>query len=218
MKKFSNEFRVGVLIVLCIVGLVFITIKTGKFHFKNKGYNIFVVFDDISGLELKAPVMLNGFEVGKVEEIIPVYQNKDDSDSTHIFLKLWINNQAKIRSNARVSIKTLGLMGEKYIQIASYKGKDFIADNSTLYGEGMVDMDQLMREALNISKKIEELISEVKSLTGSINDTVDNNQNAINNIIKNLEYTSKNFEEFSADLKIHPWKLLHKTKDQKPKN
>ena len=46
---------------------------------------------------------------------------------------------------------------------------------------------------------------------------VDENMPSINNIIASLEKTSSNFEELSADLKRHPWKLLFKTKEKREK-
>jgi len=205
MKKYSNEFKVGIFIILCVAGLLYLTFSTGKVGIKKGGYNIFVVFDEIAGLEKKAPVMLNGLEVGKVEEIKPSY----DSDSTHIILKLWLSDEAKIRENPAVSIKTLGLMGEKYIQISSSKGANFIQPESTLEGKPYMDLDTITEQAEGIS-------NEIKKLAASLNFTLENNQDEISRIIANLEATSKNFEEFSQDIKWHPWKLIFKTKEKKP--
>jgi phospholipid/cholesterol/gamma-HCH transport system substrate-binding protein len=190
MKKYANEFKVGLFIIICILGLAYLTFSTGKVNFKKQGYNIYVVFNELAGLDKKAPVMLNGLEVGKVEDISVNY----DNEKTEITLKLWIDEQAKIRQNPIVSIKTLGLMGEKYIQIASTDGSGFIAPQTVLKGESYVDLDAMMKQVQGL---------------------VDENKGNITQIVKNLEATSKNFEEFSADLKKHPWKLLFKTKEKK---
>ena len=69
MKKYGNEFKVGITIMLAIAGLVDLTIWAGDYHLKSEGYRITVRFDDIAGLEKNAPVMLRGYEVGRVEEM-----------------------------------------------------------------------------------------------------------------------------------------------------
>lgn len=200
MKKYGNEFKVGLFIVICVIGLVAITFMTGKVNVKKEGYNLYVTFDEIAGLNKKAPVMLNGFEVGKVEDI----QVSEDNDSTKITLKLWLDRKVKVRDSAEISIKTLGLMGEKYIQISSHRGK-YIDDNAIICGKPYMDLDSLMDQT-----KI--LTEEAKKLSANLNNTVEGSKDEIAGIIKNLEATSKNVEELTADLKANPWKLLSKPK------
>ncbi len=219
MKKFGNEFKVGLFAILCVAGLVYLTLSTGKVGSKG-GYSVYVIFDDVAGLQAKAPVMLNGLEVGKVEEVKPCY----DNNMTRIILKLKLNKDAKVRENPVVAIKTLGLMGEKYIQISSSRGDNFVSPDTMLEGKPFIDMDALVGQADGISKEISGLITnvnglteEVKKLSGNLNLTLEDNKDEISRIIANLEVTSKNFEDFSADLKAHPWKLLFKTKEKKPK-
>ncbi len=191
MRKHTNEFKVGLFIVICLAGLFYLTVSTGKLNFKKDGYNIHVIFNDAAGMQKNSPVMLNGLEVGKVDDITVHYEN----DRTQIAMKLWLDKSAKIRDDAVISIKTLGLMGEKYIQISSKEGKDFIAKETVIVGKPYVDMDAMMAQ---------------------VNGLLDDNKGSINQMVKNMESTSKNFEEFSADIKSHPWKLLFKGKE-KPK-
>ncbi|MBN3041136.1 MAG: MCE family protein [Candidatus Omnitrophica bacterium] len=219
MKKLTNEFKVGLFFLACILGLIYITFSTGKVDIKNEGYNLYVVFNEIAGLDTKAPVMLNGREVGKVEDITIT----NEADETKITLKLWLAKEAKVREGAKASIKTLGLMGEKYIQITSAKGTGFLKPNATLIGKPYMDLDALMDEALDITDDIGVLVNNVNSLTDEVkklsinlNHTVEGNQDKISQIVDNLETTSKNMEEFTEDIKRHPWKLLYRNKDSAP--
>lgn len=211
MKKYANEFKVGLFFVLCLVGLFYLLFSTGKLDINKKVYHIYVVFDEIAGLAKKAPVMLNGFEVGKVDGIRISY----DENKTRMVLKILLEGDVKIRENAVVSIKTLGLMGEKYIQIASNTGENFIAPGTMLEGKPYQDLDVLMEEAQTIALNVEELATDLKALVKNLNLNIDTNKDSINQIIKNLEVTSKNFEEFSADIKRNPWKLIFKQKEKK---
>lgn len=200
MKKYGNEFKVGLFALICICVLIFITFKTGKVNLKKEGYSLRVTFDEVAGLTAKAPVMLNGLEVGKVDDINVSY----DKDNTKIILKLWLDSKAKVRDDAQVSIKTLGLMGEKYIQIASHSG-NFMKPGQVIVGKPYMDLDAMMEEAKAVTE-------ELKKLSANLNYTVEDNQDEITSIIKNLEATSQNVEELTADLKKNPWKLLSKPK------
>lgn len=183
MKKYAHEFKVGIFIILCLIGLTYLTFSTGKVSFGKGGYNIFVVFDELAGLSKKAPVMLNGLDVGKVDDIKLSY----DGEKTLITLKLRLNKDVKVREDSEASIKTLGLMGEKYIQITSSQNSNFLPPDATIYGKPYADMD---------------------TLVSNLNTTMDENKDRFSNI-------AKNFEAFSDDIRRHPWKLLIKTKENK---
>ena len=211
MRKRGNEFKVGLFVLIALAGLFYITVKTGKFGLKKDGYVIYAVFDKVGGLEEKAPVMLNGLEVGKVESIKFDYSN----NQTKIILSLWLDKKAKVRKSPRISIKTLGLMGEKYIDIYSPQGNSFLKPGAKVEGKSPLDIDDLMDQVNYISGYITPLLKETTKLVKTINSSVAGNKERIDEIIKNLELSSKNFEEFSADIKRHPWKLLFKTKERK---
>ncbi len=217
MRRYTNEFKVGLFVIFCLAGLFYLTYSTGKLNIKRDGYYLYVVFDEIAGLEKKAPVMLNGLEVGKVEDIQAFYEQ----DKTRLKLKLWLEKNARVRRGATVSIKTLGLMGEKYIQISSYKGESFLGPESVLLGKPYLDLDVLMEEADNLSKEVGVLIknvnlltAEVKKIATGLSLSVERNQDEVDRIVSNLEATSKNIEELSQELKHHPWKLLYKPKEK----
>jgi phospholipid/cholesterol/gamma-HCH transport system substrate-binding protein len=212
MKKFNftNEIKVGLFVIACLAGLLYLAYSTGKLSSKKEGYVIYVAFNDIAGLEEKAPVMLNGLEVGKVDAINISY----DNNTTAITLRLWLDAKAKIREDSIVSIKTLGLMGEKFIQISSAGNKDFIKPETVLSGKPYLDIDALLEQAQMITKDIS---TQVNKLVINLNSTVEDNKGSVSSIVKNLETTSKNFEEFSDDIKRHPWKLLIKTKEKPAK-
>ena len=218
MRKFGNEVKVGIFFILCVVGLFYLILSTGKLHVRDEGYNVFVVFQDVAGIQKNSPVMVNGLEVGRVQEIDVTYPE----GKTQVKLKLLIGSDIKIWENPKVSIKTLGLMGEKFIQISSAKGDAFVEPGAVLEGTPSMDLDVLLEEAEGLTGNVDmlignvnELTDEVKKLAKNLNYTVEENQDSITRIIENLEASTQNFEEFSADIKRNPWKILHKTKEKK---
>jgi len=211
MKKITNEFKVGLFFILSLAALFYLSASTGKLDFKKSGYYLYVLFDEVAGLQKKAPVMLNGLEVGKVDEIKLIYDNQ----KTQVRLKLWLDKEAKISANPVVSIKTLGLMGEKFIQIASFANKGYLPADTLLEGKPYMDLDVLMEQSQGITKSLDSLIANINNLTTEVKGLATENKDKVSLIISNLEVTSKNFEEFSSDIKAHPWKLLFKGKEKK---
>jgi phospholipid/cholesterol/gamma-HCH transport system substrate-binding protein len=214
IKNWTNEFKVGLFVVVCLFGLFYMTYSTGKLDIKKKGYYVFVIFKETAGLGKKAPVMLNGLEVGKVEEVKPFY----DSNKTLISLKLWLEEDAKIREDSKFSIQMMGLMGEKYVQITSSENEKFVAPESTLSGDPYIDLSALIT---NLNKVVEEnkealkgAIANFDKVLANANDVVAGNKDSLARTIKNFETTSQNFEEFSDDLKRNPWKLLFRAKEK----
>lgn len=217
-KRYGNEMKVGAFMFIMICVFIYIGYKTGKFNFKkHEGYYIYVLFDEVVGIENKAPVMLNGLEVGRVEEANLI----DEEGYTQVKVKLWLRKDAKIKRWPKVKIKTLGLMGEKYINIKNGDG-EYIMANEVIYGEPFIDFDKMMEIANKVGIQVEDLIGnvnqltdEVRNLTKNLNYTVESNKDKITNIIDNLESASKNLDEFSADVKQHPWKLLFRLPEEK---
>jgi len=238
MKKrtFGTEVKVGIFFILCVIGLLYMTISTGKFHLSEEGYTVFVVFDDISGLQKNSPVMLNGLEVGRVKELRVV----DREGKARIMLTLLVKEGTKIGAESVISIKTLGLMGEKFVHIKCTGEGESVRANATLMGKSPGDLDALFSEADVLAKNVNELTLEIKALTVNLNETVTenreslektlanistitdeiklalkNNDTSLDNIIKNLDSSTENLDELTQDLKLNPWKLFFRTKEKK---
>ena len=110
MKKFDLELAVGLFIVAGIVCLGYLSIKLGKLEIAGeRGYEIYGVFSNVGGLKVGASVEIAGVTVGRVKSI------KLDNYEAHVTLNL--PTGLKIQEDAIASIKTRGLIGEKYIDI-----------------------------------------------------------------------------------------------------
>ena len=243
MFKVTNEFKTGVMLVVVILILLYFVYAAGGFRVSKEGYELTVLFSFISGLREHAPVRLCGAEVGKVKDIEIICQPDED---TQIAVTLWLNQKAKIREDAKFYISTLGLMGEKYVEIgpgskdvpylkagSQVKGvdpfrmevlmskADVLADNlnSTLIETKKLAQhadEILVKKGEEIANNLDKTILSIKRLSEHADEVVTKKE--IDNILKNLEATSTNFKEFSNDLKRHPWKLIWKTKEKKKSN
>lgn len=207
MPKITNEFKTGLMLIIVVAIVIYFVYAAGGPHVSKGGYEVTVTFDFISGLRKNAPVKLGGAEVGYVKDI-QILCNKEQ---TQIVVTLWVDAKAKIRTDSEFRIMTAGLMGEKFIEISpGGKSIPFLKPATTVAG---INPFELELQADIIANNLNDVLLEIKKLSKHADDIVTKEE--IDNILKNLEATSANFEAFSEDLKKHPWKLIWKTKEKK---
>jgi phospholipid/cholesterol/gamma-HCH transport system substrate-binding protein len=231
----NNETKIGILVVGVLIILGVLHWKAGGFEFKKEGYRLKVHFRDIDGVALNAPVMLNGFEVGRVEDIQFIYGEK-----THVELTLWLEATARVQGGAKAVVKTLGFLGEKYIAItAGEEGRSFLVDGAVIKGNEPVDLAALLAEGQEVMANLKIITEDLKerldvngesidhiiantrktmqnmvSITDNVHQRLEVNETLIDDFVVHMNSSSKNLDEMSADLKENPWKLLYKPKEK----
>jgi len=111
MRKFDLELAVGIFMIAGMVCLAYLTIKLGQLEvLGDKGYEIQAVFSSSGGLKTGSSVVIAGVEVGRVKKVIL------DDYQARVTMSLPL--EVKIQEDAIASIKTKGLIGEKYIEIS----------------------------------------------------------------------------------------------------
>ncbi len=110
MKKIDTELAVGLFILAGIICLGYLTIRLGKMEvIGSKGYDLYAVFSNSGGLKSGSGILIAGVDVGQVKSItLENYQAR---------VVMSLNPSVKIQEDAIASIKTKGLIGEKYIEI-----------------------------------------------------------------------------------------------------
>ncbi len=138
MKKIDIELTVGIFIIAGIICLGYLSIRLGGMEvLGSNGYDLYAYFANSGGLKKGASVMIAGVEVGKVKDIsLEDYQAK---------VVMSIMQGVEIQEDAIASIKTKGLIGEKYISI-SPGGSDRVLKPGERIREteSAVDIEQLI--------------------------------------------------------------------------
>jgi phospholipid/cholesterol/gamma-HCH transport system substrate-binding protein len=112
MKKHSIEMVVGIFVVIGLVCIAYMTIKLGKVSFfGNNYYIIYANFSSVSGLRVGNVIEIDGIEVGRVENMTI------DQEKQVAVVELKIRKGIKIYDDAAASIKTAGLIGDKFIKV-----------------------------------------------------------------------------------------------------
>ncbi|MFQ6079022.1 MAG: outer membrane lipid asymmetry maintenance protein MlaD [Thermodesulfobacteriota bacterium] len=138
MKKFDLELSVGLFIIAGIICLGYLSIKLGKMEvLGSKGYEVYAIFSNSGGLKTGSSVVIAGVDVGRVKGItLEDYQAR-------VILNLPEN--LDIQEDAIASIKTRGLIGEKYIEITPGGSERLVPPGGRIREtQPAVDLEQLI--------------------------------------------------------------------------
>ncbi|MCF8082958.1 MAG: outer membrane lipid asymmetry maintenance protein MlaD [Deltaproteobacteria bacterium] len=138
MKKFDLELAVGVFMILGIVCLGYLSIKLGKMEvLGGEGYEIQAVFSNSGGLKAGSSVVIAGVEVGRVKEVaLEDYRAR---------VVLHLPSHLKIQEDAIASVKTKGLIGEKYLEITPGGADKIIPPEGRIRDtQSPVDLEELI--------------------------------------------------------------------------
>jgi phospholipid/cholesterol/gamma-HCH transport system substrate-binding protein len=201
MNKLSAEAKVGLLVLGSSVILLWMTMMVGKFDFgKPEGYSISATFDTVSGLDLKAAVRMAGVQIGTVEAV-----ELEDSKARVI---LRINPDVKIPRGAEAAVKTMGLLGDKYVdlippqQLQSEPGQTG-RERSGFYKDGdRIERTVQASDADQLISKLSGIADDIKQVTGSLRQVFGSQrgEKSMEDILHDLRQTTANIKEFSYAL------------------
>ncbi|MEW6170713.1 MAG: MlaD family protein [Candidatus Omnitrophota bacterium] len=201
-NKISLELKVGIFIFIGLIILGIFIFLIGNFQFIQPSYNLKLIFSYVNGLKVGAPVRLAGVDVGEVKDLHISFDK--ENQKTLIEVTTFVRRYAKVPVDSEAWINTLGLLGEKYVEIIPGKNYDsLMKENDILIGIDPIPMQEVMKQANDLVVKLEDILGQVKSGQGTIGRLIYD------------DTVYKNLEEFSTDIKAHPWKLLFKGKEKK---
>lgn len=138
MKKFNLEMSVGVFMLVGLLAIAYLTLNLGGLElFGGDYYRVHAGFDSVSGLKAGARVEIAGVPVGKVGRISLV----DDRADVVLALK----PEVKIGSDVFASIKTQGIIGDKFVLLTPGMEEDYLKDGDEITEtESAVDLEALI--------------------------------------------------------------------------
>ena len=121
----TTQFLVGIFGLIGIAALGFLSIRLGRLElFPAPGYTIYANFDNISGLKVGDQVEIAGVQVGKVIAIsLKDYRAQ---------VAMRLNDGVHVDTDAIASIKTSGIIGDKYVSISLGGGEHDLADGGVI--------------------------------------------------------------------------------------
>lgn len=201
----SSEIKSGFFVLVALVLLLVLTFVVGG-YFKKGANEWKVQFGYLSGLSDSAPVYYAGREVGKVDSIQIVPGN-----ARPVLVTIKVSNDAYVRNDSVAYIDTLGMMGEKFIEI-SVGSKDAppMETGKVIEGVDPIAMHVLIRKMNLLADEVANMTESLNPLLKTVNDVVGGNKEEISKSLGNLHEVSANLRDMTADLKLHPWRLVRK--------
>ena len=122
----------------------YLSLQMGEFSIFDleKNYRLDAEFDNVSGLKVGAVVEIAGVGVGKVAKI-------ELGEQGLARIEMLIKSEVNISADAIASIRTQGLIGDKYIKIIQGADEEMLAD-----GEGIFDTQSSIDFEALVSKYI----------------------------------------------------------------
>jgi phospholipid/cholesterol/gamma-HCH transport system substrate-binding protein len=140
MKKYSMETTVGIFVVIGLMLVGYMTVKLGKLDVLGGDYyTLDASFTSITGLRPGGSIQITGVEVGKVDMIT---LNQEDQVAV---VTMKIKKGIVIYDDAIASIKTSGIIGDKYVSIDAGGSEDVLEPGGTITEtESAVDIIDLV--------------------------------------------------------------------------
>lgn len=138
MKKINVETGVGIFLIVGLLCLGYLSIKLGDVNLFGKDYyTVKAKFTNVSGLKEGAVVEIAGVPVGKVAKI-----NLDDYEA---LVELQIDPGVKLQEDAIASIRTQGIIGDKYVKLKIGGADVFVKDGDEIFEtESAIELEELI--------------------------------------------------------------------------
>ncbi len=134
------ETAVGIFIFIGLLFVGYLTVKLGKMELVGSDfYTIYANFESIGGLKKDSSVRMAGVEIGRVGDI------QLDIKSLTARIAMKIRKGVPIQDDAIASIRTSGLIGDKYVSISPGSSEDLLHEGDVLTDtEPPIDIESLI--------------------------------------------------------------------------
>ncbi len=201
----SAEIRSGFFVLLSILILLVMTFVVGGF-LKGGSDEWKVRFGYLNGLEDSAPVYYAGREVGKVSKIEIVR-----GDPRPILVTVKVSPEAYVRADSQAYIDTLGMMGEKFVEISpGSPDAKALEKGNVIEGHDPIAMHVMIGKMNRLADQMDVMVKSLNPLVENTNSILEGHEEEISKSITNINQITANLRDMTDDLKHRPWRLLRK--------
>ena len=142
MDKRKIEFYVGLFVIIGILCTGYLFAVLGEINFiKDKQYQVYAFFTSVSGLKIGARIEMVGVEIGKVLNV------SIDKERLQAKVEFSIDQNIELSEDIIASIKTSGIIGQKYIDILPGGSDIMLESGEEIFNtESSLDLESLVRK------------------------------------------------------------------------
>jgi phospholipid/cholesterol/gamma-HCH transport system substrate-binding protein len=136
------EIMVGVFVIAGLLCVGYLTVKLGRMEIiGGNHYKLTAQFENVTGLKPGASVEIAGVQVGQVASIAL------DQQILAASVQLKIRNQIQLSDDTIASIKTAGLIGDKFVSLSPGGSDNFLTPGDTIVDtESTIDFEKLISQ------------------------------------------------------------------------
>lgn len=118
MEKKGLEISVGLFLLIGLLCLAYLALSLGNVGILKSNYIVYARFSNVAGLKVDGSVTMAGVDIGHIQDI----RLQDDE----ALVTLSIDNAVRLQDDVIASIKTTGIIGDKYISITPGASEEYI--------------------------------------------------------------------------------------------
>jgi phospholipid/cholesterol/gamma-HCH transport system substrate-binding protein len=151
------EAKVGMFVLLGLLGLFFLTTQVGSFStYGKKGYTLYSHVSSVAGIDKNAKVKIAGVEVGFVKDMV--------LDGKEPRVEILIYDGVKVTKDAKISMVQASLLGQKYIEIVEGQSVEYLSNGGDILGEvRLAGIDQMANSMNDAALEIKGFIQELRT-------------------------------------------------------
>lgn len=210
-----NEFKVGLLALATISSVIYMSLRITS---NQSGFGEYAKFrtivKDASGIYPKTPIKVAGINAGRIHKI--------ELQGNAALITMEVLSRIKVTTNSRLKIKTVGFLGDKYLEIVVGDEKKELKEGSLIDSLEEGGIEQLVKDTAEVITSVKEIVDNMKEsisledggvplsiilndtkdfvantkeLTASLKDLVNNNSGKVNNLVNDLAKSSSSLEK-----------------------
>jgi phospholipid/cholesterol/gamma-HCH transport system substrate-binding protein len=213
--KISKEFKIGIVVLLAIGGLIWGINFLKGYDIFSKKYVLYAVYPKIDGLIEANPLMVNGYKVGQVNKISLI--KKDGV--YNVLVKFLLTEDVKIPKKSTAKAVSSDLLGSKAVEILYSDETEFVKSGDTLLAQSEEGLKESVNKTIApLQKKANELLSSIDSvmtivqvvLNDKTRENLSKSFESIKKAISSLEQTCYKLDDLVASEKAKISSILTK--------
>ena len=197
MTNTAKNLAIGTLCILAFALVVWVLVFLHP-TFGDAGKTLHVRFTNIDKINLGTKVTFAGRPVGEVVEIteVPESRVQEESEKDQIYpyeLTLALDSSVNMYDSDEVSVKTAGLMGEKFIAISPRRSKTGnprkLNNDEHIFASSSGSVEETFSDINSVAKKAEQTIDQLGVL-------IDKNREEFQLMLKSVQGTASEMEKF----------------------
>lgn len=224
LREKKRERTAGLFVLIGLILLGVLIVEFGRFGDRFRGhYPLHIEFPDTAGIIKNSEVRLRGAKIGRVATRPELVVTPKASS---VRMEVRIRNDVRIPQDSVFTISSIGLLGDKFIEIIPPEQETgtYFQSGDTISGRGPGGFDSIKSDAVDIARdtsqlikdasvtfeKIDEALASLQSIGDSMNETIskvnegllsEQNLDRFSNTMANFESSSDNLKAISTELK-----------------